>query len=341
MTALAGPSATTVLDRFGIGHTPLVPLPGISRHGQVWLKAEYANPFGSVKDRTAGYLLAWACRAGGDSVHVVESTSGNLGVALAQLAEQLAVPVTLVMDASLPAARVREVRRTGADVHVVRSSRSGLTFRESRIACARELGDRSGWLWLNQYGNEAGMRAHQETTGPEIWDGLHGSVDAVVASVGTGGTICGIAAALRDRHPCPIVVGVEPVGSTISGGPDGDYLPAGSGMRGPSELIDHRRDLVDYFAKVPDCLASAWSLALQERYGIDVGQTTGAALAVAALLADMYGMRVAALAPDHGRSFLPVMRRLAADRPVCGDDELIELQPFAAAGPLPNQVVVS
>ena len=339
MSAPAAQSPGTVLDRFGIGHTPSVRLPGVARHGQVWLKAEYANPFGSVKDRTAAYLLAWAFRAGGEDVHVVESTSGNLGVALAQLAEELGVPVTLVMDASLPAARVREVRSTGAEVNVVTSPRPGLTFRESRIARARELGDRPGWLWLNQYANEAGMRAHEETTGPELWDDLHGGVDAVVASVGTGGTICGIAAALRDRHPRPVVVGVEPAGSTISGGPDGDYLPAGAGMRGPSELIDGRRELVDYFAKVPDCLASAWSLELRNRFGIDAGQTTGAALAVAALLADLYGIRVAVIAPDHGRSFLPVMRQLAADRPVCGDDELIEMRPFGATRPLLDRVL--
>ncbi len=322
---LTGPA---LLARFGIGATPLVPLDGVAARGQVWLKAEYANPFGSVKDRTAAYLLAWACQVAGRDVHVVESTSGNLGLALARICAELGVQVTLVMDASLPATRVAEVRRTGAEVRMVDTCRAGMTFRESRIALARELGSQPGWLWLNQYANEAGLRAHEETTGPEIWDQLGGDFDVIVASAGTGGTICGIGAAMRKVSRPPLVVGVEPVGSTISGGTDGDYLPAGSGMRGAPDIIAHHHDLVDYFAKVPDCVAAGWAVTMHARYGLDVGQTTGAAVAVASLLAERCGCRAVAVAPDNGQAFLLTMRGLAANRSIEAETEAIQITPF-------------
>jgi cysteine synthase len=341
------PSGAAVMDRVGIGHTPLLPLPGITRRGQVWLKAEYDNPFGSVKDRTAAFLLAWACHEADCDVHVVESTSGNLGVALARLGHRLGVPVTLVMDATLPAARVAEVRALGADVRLVDDCAPGMTFREARIAAARELGDRPGWLWLNQYANDAGMRAHIETTGPEIRQELPDGVDAVVASVGTGGTLCGIGASMRAHGPAPAVVGVEPLGSTISGGADADYLPAGAGMRGPSQLTAAHGELIDYFAKVPDCVAATWALSVRERFGVEVGQTTGGAVAVAAMLAHRYGLRVVAVAPDHGHAFRQPMRRLAACDPRETGTDRIRLGPFrvpatpVTAGRTPTQKPVA
>jgi cysteine synthase len=328
-----------MMKRFGIGDTPLIPMHGLTLRGQVWLKAEYANPYGGVKDRTAAYLLAWAAAETGPDVKVVESTSGNLGLALAHLGGSVGIPVTLVMDASLPAQRIEEVRRTGASVRVVDSPRSGMTFRESRIAAARELGDLPGWVWLNQYGNDAGMQAHEETTGPEIWEHLHGGVDLVVASVGTGGTICGIGAALAAATPRPLIVGVEPVGSTISGGVDGEYLPAGSGMRGCPEIIDRYRGLVDLFAKVPDRLSAAWALELLQRFGLEVGQTTGAATAVAATLATQRDARVVVIAPDHGRAFRSAMRFLAPAPPTPEDAAQIQINPFradAVPAPVPS-----
>src|SRR5437899_6402285 len=96
----------TLMEMHGIGGTALVPLPDITERGRVWLKAEYTNPFGSVKDRAAAYLLAWARDEGGPHVSVVESTSGNLGLALAYLGPKVGIPVTLVMDRSLPVERI-------------------------------------------------------------------------------------------------------------------------------------------------------------------------------------------------------------------------------------------
>jgi cysteine synthase A len=174
------------------------------------------------------------------------------------------------------------------------------------------------------------MQAHQDSTGPEIWDVSRGAVDAIVASVGTGGTICGIGAALRNDSKAPLIVGVEPVGSTISGGTEGEYLPAGSGMRGTPEIVAQFGHVVDCFAQIPDALAARWALTVRERFGIEVGQTTGAAVAVAALLAKREGCTAVAVAPDRGPAFVPAMRQLAARPTTVPDDELITMRPFGS-----------
>lgn len=312
----AGSDGRDVVDRFRIGATPLVALKGFDfgEGARVTLKAEYANPFGSVKDRAAAYLLAWATRTYGPDVRLVESTSGNLGVALGYLAAGTA-RLTIVMDTSIPQARWEAAKASGADVVVVDRARSGLTQRETRIAAARELGDRPGHVWLNQYGNAEGVRAHRETTGSEILADAGADLHAVVASVGTGATICGIGQAVRHAGHRATVIGVEPVGSTIAGGEDGDYLPAGAGMRGPSDLVRECGDVIDRFAQVTDAAAAWWALAIRSQLGVAVGLTTGAAVAAAADVARCEGGHVIAIAADACDVFLPAMRRLAASFP--------------------------
>lgn len=317
----------SLVTQLGIGDTPLVPLEKLPTRGTVWLKAEYANPFGSAKDRTAAYLLASARATMGANVSVVESTSGNLGIALARIGDRIGLPVTLVMDGSLPPERVADVRHAGGTVHVVHEPRAGLTMRETRIAVALELGDREGWLWVNQYANESSVQAHRETTGPELAASLRGSIDFVVASVGTGGTLCGISAAFRDLGDRALFVGVEPVGSTISGGTEGNYLPAGSGMRGMPEIVRRHSALIDFFAKVPDRIAAAWVHTLRIRHGLWVGLTTGAATAVACMLADEHDAHVVAVAPDVGTSFRAAVQDLCRAHSA-GDGQKIVIRPF-------------
>ena len=307
-----------LMRRFGIGDTPLIPMPGLGSPGRISLKAEYANPFGSVKDRAAAYLIAWVTAQFGPEVHLVESTSGNLGIALGQMIPPTA-RLTVVMDGTVPPARLIAVRAAGGGVEVAEPLQPGLTPRETRIELARAIGERPGHAWLNQYGNSEGVRAHHETTGPEILSGTNGDLDAVVASVGTGATICGIGAALRDADRSAIAVGVEPVGSTIAGGPEGNYLPAGAGMRGPSKLVRDHGGLIDRFAQVPDATAARWALLLRSRHGVTAGLTTGAAFAAAVDLASREELHVVVVAADAGDVFLPAMRALAASTPASAD----------------------
>lgn len=311
-----------------LGDTPLLPLPGLGIRGRVSLKAEFRSRFGSIKDRTAAYLLAWAVDCAGPQVWPVESTSGNLGVAMARIGRHLGIRTTLVMDASLPRQRVAEVQSLGAEVVLVSETATHQTLRERRIAEAIRLGRAEGRIWLNQYGNPAGLRAHQETTGAEIIGQAKGELDAVVASVGTGGTVCGIGAALQELPHPPMLVAVEPAGSTIFGGADGDYLPAGAGMRGTPDIMRQFGHIVDEFAQVPDYIAAHWALRVRAMYGLEVGQTTGAAVAVAAHLAERDGGHVVAVAPDRGATFHAQMRQLAAKASATSGTESIQVHKY-------------
>lgn len=304
-------TSRALLREHGIGDTPLFSLEPRAGGGRVLLKAEYRNPYGGAKDRTAAYLLTWAAEVAGAGADVIESTSGNLGIALARLGPSVGLQPTLVMDVSLPGSRYREAARAGARVLLVEAPRPGMTMRETRIEIAREFERRLGYLSLDQYGNRAAVRAHRETTGPEILAATEGRVGAVVAAVGTGATICGIGAAFRTADRDAMIVGVEPEGSTIAGGVEGRYLPAGAGMRGRPEIVERFGDAIDYFVHVPDAVAAAWALHLR-RSGFAVGHTSGATTAVAAALAERDGFDVVAVAHDDGEAFLPQMRRLAA-----------------------------
>lgn len=273
------------------------------KKGEVLIKAEFLNPFGSVKDRTSAYLMEHARRLHGDDVHIVESTSGNLGIALSRIGRLLGNKVTLVMDVSVPTERMAAVEQAGGALIIVREPLPGLDLRETRIRRARDLGAEEGKFWVDQYSNLAGMMAHSETTGPEIWEAAGGRVDAVVASVGTGGTICGIGQFIKSVSPSTLVIGVEPTGSTIFGGMSGPYLPAGAGFCGRPEIVARMMSVIDLFAKVPDHLAASYSRQVYLTSGIRVGLTAGAAIAVATHLAEEHDSRVVAIAPDSGRGF--------------------------------------
>jgi cysteine synthase len=319
--------------QLGIGHTPLVPLPGLARRGRVSLKAEFANPFAGVKDRTAVYLVEWARSLHGDAVHVVESTSGNLGIALSRICGLIGAPVTLVMDASSPERRIRDVEDAGGTVRVVREPLPGRDLRESRIALAGELGARPGHQWVNQYENPAGARAHHETTGPEIWADTDGHVQALVASVGTGGTLCGAGGYLKSRSESMVVVGVEPVGSTIFGGAEAPYLTAGAGHRGASGLLREMMDTIDLYAKVPDVAAACWAARVRRHAGVAVGLTAGAAVAVACAVAEQFDLWAVAIAPDAGWGFEEIIDELAGGGEAAG-----QASATVAVHPLPGRL---
>lgn len=291
------PLAHGLMTALAIGNTRTIELGGFSPSGQVWLKAEYENPFGSVKDRTAAYLVAWAVVTAGRNVRVVESTSGNLGITLPRVCAEAGLPRPLiVVDVTMPAIKLAAIEREEAEVILVSQSRPGMDLRETRIAVAEELGQRNGYLWVNQYGNEVGVAAHAETTGPELTRALP-ELDTVVASISTGGTACGIAMYLSRHCPAARVVAVEPEGSTIFGGESRPFMTAGAGMHGPSEIVQRHGALLGGFAKVPDELAAIECAFVKDRHGIAVGLTSGAAL-VCARIVCVNGVKLIVVAPD-------------------------------------------
>ncbi len=304
------------MNALGVGGTPLLDLSHLVTRGRLLMKAEFRNPFGSAKDRTACYLLAWARGIGGPGVQMVESTSGNLGIALAALGRVLGFQPIVIVDTTVSERQRQRIIDAGARLELVRKPRPGCDMRQTRIALASELGAREGHIWLNQYGNDAGLRAHRETTGPEIWAQSGGLIDTVVAPVSTGGTICGVGQWLKTLRADLQVVGVEPEGSSIFGGHyEPSFLIAGAGMRGPCLLTVAHGSVIDRYAKVADSVSAAYAVHLRQECGLPVGLSTGAALSVAIQLAEEENRSVVVVAPDTSVGFRAEIDAMAGRTP--------------------------
>ena len=206
----------TVLDL--IGETPLVELRTLAPHHgvRIYAKLEGQNPGGSVKDRAALGMIQGALERGvvapGD--RLVEATSGNTGIALAMIAPQVGLHLTLVMPDDATPERVRTMRAYGAEVI--------LTPATDTIEGSREVADglvRShGYAMLDQFSNDDNWRAHERGTGPEIWRDTDGRITHFVSAMGTTGTIMGVSRALKARDPSVQIVGTRPTeGSSIPG----------------------------------------------------------------------------------------------------------------------------
>ena len=202
-----------------IGNTPLVDLSSLlPAHSKVKLfgKLEGQNPGGSVKDRAAYYMITGALERGElkEGVRIVEATSGNTGIALAMIASQFKLPITLIMPENSTVERVQTMRAYGAEVI--------LTPAEKTIEYSRELAEEMAateeYFQLNQFANPDNWRAHYRTTGPEIWRDTNQQITHFVSSMGTTGTITGTSRYLKEQSQEVQIVGVQPKeGSRIPG----------------------------------------------------------------------------------------------------------------------------
>jgi cysteine synthase A len=271
----------SVLDAIG---SPLVEV-AAPAGATVAAKIESKNPGGSAKDRPALAMVAAAEREGllEPGAHIVEPTSGNTGIGLAVVAAAKGYDLTVVMPASKSEERRNIMRAYGADIELVEGEM------EAARARADEL-ESQGMVQLHQFENPANVRAHYETTGEEILEQVEGrTVDALVAGVGTGGTITGIGSRLREEYPGMEVVAVEPatnaVLSTGEAGAD-DFEGMGPGF--VSDILD--TDLLDSVETVNLDAAEDECRRLAREEGILVGQSSGAsnlaARRVAGRLAD-------------------------------------------------------
>ena len=206
-----------------IGNTPLVRLRRASQETgcEILGKCEFLNPGGSVKDRAALYIVRDAeargeLRPGGV---IVEGTAGNTGIGLALVGNALGYRTVIVMPETQSQEKKDALRLCGADLRLVPAvpyKDPGNYVRVSgRLAEELAASEPNGAVWANQFDNVANRRAHYETTGPEIWRQTGGRVDAFVASVGTGGTLAGVAMALKERKPAVHVALADPMGSAL------------------------------------------------------------------------------------------------------------------------------
>ena len=292
-----------------IGNTPLLAL---ERYGkQLGLKArllaklELFNPAGSVKDRVALSMIEDAEKSGKlkPGGVIVEPTSGNTGIGLAAVAAARGYRVIIVMPDSMSMERRLLMKAYGAEL-VLTEGKQGM---KGAIAKAEELcAQTPGSMLAGQFVNPANFRAHETTTGPEIWRDTDGQVDIFVAGVGTGGTVTGVSHYLKRMNPAVRVVAVEPASSAVlSGHAAGPHGLQGIGAGFVPEVLDTAS--FDEVLTVTEDEAFAASRLLGKTEGVLVGISSGAALHAAGVLAarpENAGKTIVALLPDTGERYL-------------------------------------
>lgn len=301
-------SIATSIDQL-IGNTPLMRLTRLEQklglQGQLLAKLEYFNPGGSIKDRAALQMLRAAEQAGriGPGALIIEPTSGNTGIGLCMLCAARGYRAIIVVPETASIERIKLMRAYGAQV-VLTPGAAGMRGAVERAeALARE--NENAFI-PSQFDNPENANAHYLTTGPEIWAQTEGHVDALVAGVGTGGTITGVGRYLRERKPDVQLIAVEPASSPLlSQGHAGPHKLQGIGANFVPAVLD--RSLLSRVQTVENDAAFAMMHLLAETEGVFCGISSGAAVSAAAdvLREDaMRGKTVVAILPDTGERYL-------------------------------------
>lgn len=289
-----------------VGRTPLVRINKVAPgRAAVFAKLEFFNPSSSVKDRAALGMIEDAERRGllKPGSFVIEPTSGNTGIGLAWLCAIRGYRLVLTMPETMSVERRRILKAFGAEL-VLTPGSEGMA---GAVAKAEELlRSTPGSFMPRQFDNPANPAAHERTTGPEIWEDAGGKVDALVAGVGTGGTLTGAGRALKKFNPALKVVAVEPASSPLlSGGKAGPHRIQGIGANFVPSVLD--RGLVDEVIPVADAEAGAMARRLMREEGIMAGISSGAAMCAAAALAarpEYAGRTIVVILPDTGERYL-------------------------------------
>jgi cystathionine beta-synthase len=296
----------TLLDL--VGGTPLVRLQRIARGVEPLLlaKLEYLGPGGSVKDRIGLPMIERAEREGklAPGGTIVEPTSGNTGVGLAMAAALKGYRCIFVMPDKMSQEKISLLRAYGAEV-VICPTNVPPESPESYYSVSDRLAEEiPGAYKPDQYSNPANPDAHYETTGPELWEQTGGRIDALVLSVGTGGTITGVARYLKEQKPDLLVVGADPQGSIYSSEKVQPYLVEGIGEDFWPETYDP--SLVDEYVTVSDRDSFVTARRLAREEGLLVGGSSGTAVWAMLRIAPRFGpdATLVTLFPDGGRAYL-------------------------------------
>lgn len=281
-----------------VGNTPLLSLRRLSQRVPVYAKAEWFNPGGSVKDRPALNIIRAALAAGefAGGRRLLDSTSGNMGIAYATFGAAFEVPVTLVIPANASPERITILKALGADL-VLSDPLEGT---DGAIEIAREMAaqDPQRFFYADQYNNPANWQAHYQTTGPEIVEQTGGDITHFMAGLGTSGTLMGIGRYLRQYNPDVQIVGVQP-DAAFHGLEGLKHMPTAI----QPGIFD--QSFPDRIMEVPTEAAYEMTLRLAREEGLFVGVSSGAA-AVAALqiASELEQGSVVTVFPDAGYKYL-------------------------------------
>jgi cysteine synthase A len=293
-----------------IGNTPIVKINKLTDENgaTVLAKLEMLNPSGSIKDRIAKYMIENAEKTGSlksDSI-IVEPTTGNTGIALAMVATVKGYRMIAVMPEGMSKEREMMIKSYGAKILFAKNR--GKTDINLTIKKAEQMSKENPKIFLpNQFKNINNIIAHRETTGKEILNQVGRNIDAFVAGVGTGGTLVGVAQALKEKMPDVRIIAVEPANSpVISGGKSDQHKIQGIGEGFIPDVLNSGLDLIDEIIKVTDEEAIDTTRMLAKEEGILAGISSGANIFAALKVAKKLGKGkiVVTIFPDRGERYL-------------------------------------
>ena len=285
-----------------IGNTPLVKLEKESQEleCEIWVKCEFSNPAGSIKDRVALSLVKDAIKKGLLKNGFIEPTSGNTGIGLALVCSALEIPLTIVMPESMSLERRETIKHFGAEL-ILTKAELGM---QGSIDKAKEIAKNRDMHMLDQFSNIANMQAHYKTTAPEIFNALK-NIDIFIAGIGTGGTISGVGKFLKEKNNSIKIYGIEPRESAvINGKSKGVHKIEGIGAGFIPEILD--LSLIEETLEVNsnEAIKRAKKLAKE---GFFVGISSGANVEAIYKLAksiDIKGKTVVTVFPDSASRYL-------------------------------------
>ncbi|MDY0378994.1 MAG: cysteine synthase A [Defluviitoga tunisiensis] len=291
-----------------IGNTPMITLSRLIEPGRVFVKLEKNNPAGSIKDRPAFFMIKHAeinNELNETQNIIVEPTSGNTGIALAAIGKSKGYRVILTMPESMSEERKKILKILGAEL-ILTPAEQGM---KGAISKAIEIVEKTKGFMPNQFANPANPYSHEVTTGPEIIKQMDYSMDVFVSGVGTGGTITGVAKALKKTFSdCVRIVAVEPANSPVlSGGNPGPHMIQGIGAGFIPDNLN--MDLIDEVMQITDEEAINMTRELSKLEGLFVGISSGANIAAALKLATRFGKgrRIVTIAPDSGDKYMSLL----------------------------------
>lgn len=285
-----------------IGNTPLIRLDNVGK-GQVFAKAEFLNPGGSIKDRIALAMIEEAERRGvlKPGGVIVEATSGNTGIGLAFVGVRRGYRVILVMPENMSVERKKVIAAFGGEVVTTPAELSV----EGALRKAYELRDQIPGSWIaQQFENPANPHCHYCSTGPEIWEQMEGKIDSFVAGVGSGGTLAGVGKFLKEKNPAVRIVAVEPKNvSALLGHEPGLHQIQGIGDGFIPTVIDVK--IINHVVEVTDDEALETTRRLAREEGLLVGTSSGANVFAAVREAGFLGpgARVATILADRAERY--------------------------------------